>query len=158
MSRGGPTVSASSAPTPTRYFEQVTVGEKLPSVSFPLPIYRLVVAAGANRDFNSIHHNADYARATGAPDMYANVLFLLGMWERAVRDWIGDAGTMRAITGFRMNRFTTVTETAKVVAKVVDKRVADGAGIVTLRLHTEDSAGVTVGPGTVVVTLPRRDS
>jgi hypothetical protein len=34
-----------------------------------------VMAAGANRDFNAIHHNAEVARATGAPDIYANTLF-----------------------------------------------------------------------------------
>jgi acyl dehydratase len=138
------------------YFDDVINGEELPAVSFPLPIYRLVVAAGANRDFNSIHHNADYARATGAPDMYANVLLLLGMWERTVRDWLGDAGTIRCIKGFRMNRFTTVGETAKVVARVQSKRVEEGIGVITLDVHTEDSQGITVGPGTVDVTLSRR--
>jgi hypothetical protein len=57
----------------------VLEGEALAPLAFPLSVYRLVVAAGANRDFNAIHHNSDYARATGAPDMYANTLFLQGM-------------------------------------------------------------------------------
>jgi acyl dehydratase len=158
MSSSDRYTTAASAASPTRCFDDVADGEELPPVSFPLPIYRLVVAAGANRDFNSIHHNADYARATGAPDMYANVLFLLGMWERVIRDWIGDAGTIKQIKGFRMNRFTTVAETAIVAARVIDKRIDDGVGIITLEVHTRDSTGITVGPGTVEVTLPRRRS
>ena len=82
-----------------RTFGDVTVGEELPSVEFPLTVYRLVVAAGGNRDFNSIHHNTAYAQATGAPEMYASTFILMGMWERLVRDYIGPAGTIRSITG-----------------------------------------------------------
>ena len=77
-----------------RSFSDVVVGEDLPSVEFPLTVYRLVVAAGGNRDFNSIHHNTAYAQATGAPEMYASTFFLMGMWERLVRDYIGPAGTI----------------------------------------------------------------
>jgi acyl dehydratase len=69
------------------------------AVSYPLTVYRLVMAADGTRDFNSIHHNGEYARSTGAPDMYASTAFLLGIWERAVRCWIGNAGTIRSIRG-----------------------------------------------------------
>jgi acyl dehydratase len=144
-----------AAPT-GRYFQDVADGEQLPPVTFPLPLYRLVVAAGATRDFNSIHHNADFARGTGAPDTYANVLFLLGMWERTLRDWIGASGTICSIKGFRMRRFTLIAERPTVIAHVSDKRIENGVGILTLHVHTQDSAGVTVGPGTVDVTLPLR--
>lgn len=58
-----------------RHWQDVVEGEALEALEFPLNVYRLVMAAGANRDFNSIHHNSDYARSTGAPDMYANSLF-----------------------------------------------------------------------------------
>ena len=49
--------------------------------------------------------------------MFANTLFLLGMWERAIRNWIGCAGTIRAIRGFRMVRFN-------VVARAEDRNTA----------------------------------
>ena len=69
----------------------MAVGDVVGPVEFALPIYRLVVAAGGNRDFNSIHHNRSYAVATNAPDAYASTFLLMGTWERVVRDWIGDA-------------------------------------------------------------------
>ena len=68
-----------------RAWDDVIEGQELTRVSFPLSIYRLVVAAGANRDFNAIHHNREWARSTGAPDAYANSVFLVGMCERCVR-------------------------------------------------------------------------
>jgi acyl dehydratase len=139
-----------------RYFEEVTSGEDIPTMSFPITVYRLVMEAGANRDFNSIHHNTEYARSTGAPDMYANTLFLLGMWERAVREWIGCAGTIRAIRGFRMVRFNVVGDTTCVVGRVLSTQREGDIGVVVLEVRSENSQGVTVGPGQVEVTLPVR--
>jgi acyl dehydratase len=143
-------------PAGQRYFEDVSPGQDIAEVAFPLTVYRLVMAAGSTRDFNSIHHNGEYARATGAPDMYANTSFLLGMWERAVRDWIGSAGTIRAIRGFRMRQFNLVGDTTYVRGRVVSAELHDRAGIVVIEMRSENSAGVTVGPGQVEVTLPLR--
>lgn len=141
----------------TRWFEDVSVGEALPSVSYPLTVYRLVMAAGTNRDFNSIHHNSEYARSTGAEEMYANTSFLMGTWERCVRDWIGTEGTIRALRGFRMKAFNYVGDTTTVHAEVAATRVEGGHGVVEVAIRCENSQGVTVGPGVVEVTLPRRE-
>lgn len=139
-----------------KYFEDVKVGEQLPVVSYPLTIYRLVMAAGGNRDFNSIHHNTSYARSTGAEEMYANTSFLMSAWERCVRDWMGLTGRIRAIRGFRMRRFNYVGDTMRVIATVAGTRVVDGTGVVDVAIRCENSTGVTVGPGVVEVELPHR--
>src|SRR4051794_13117232 len=88
--------------------------------------------AGANRDFNSIHHNTEYARATGAPDMYANTLFLMGMWERCVRDWAGPGARILSLKGFRMDRFNLVGTTTTVTGSVT--AVDAASGDVTIRM------------------------
>jgi acyl dehydratase len=144
--------------TGQRYFEDVRPGQPIEPVPYPLTVYRLVMAAGGNRDFNSIHHNGDYARSTGARDMYASTAFLLGTWERAVRDWIGTAGTIRSIRGFRMRQFNLVGDTTRVLGQVASAELRDGVGVVVLELRSENSKGVTVGPGQVEVTLPVRDA
>jgi len=143
--------------TTTRWFEDAVVGEELPVVEYPLTVYRLVMAAGANRDFNSIHHNTEYARSTGAPEMYANTSFLLSAWERCVRDWMGPAGTIRSIRGFRMRSFNVVGDTTRVLAHVAATGVEDGVGTAQIAIRCENSTGTTVGPGVVEVTLPRRE-
>ncbi|HEY8532640.1 MAG TPA: hypothetical protein VIL44_02030 [Micromonospora sp.] len=125
-------------------------------MAFPLPVYRLVMAAGANRDFNSIHHNTEYARSTGAKEMYANTSFLLGTWERCIRDWMGIGGTIRAIRGFRMRSFNYAGDTVWVHAEVTGTRVENGVGVVDIGIRCENSSGISVGPGTVEVTLPMR--
>jgi hypothetical protein len=82
--------------------------------------------------------------------MYANTSFLLGMWERAVRDWIGPAGKIHSITGFRMRSFNYVGDTTIVTGKVVE---IEGTKI-RIEMVSSNSAGVTVGPGIVTVSLP----
>lgn len=141
-----------------RYWEDVAVGDEVAPVSFPLSIYRMVVAAGGNRDFNSIHHNSEYARQTGAPDMYANNTFLQGMWERTVREFIGLAGVIKRVKGFRMKIFNTVGDTVTTRGKVNRLWLEGTNGLVELELWCENSKGVSVGPGAVIVTLPRREA
>ncbi|WP_322050200.1 hotdog family protein [Paraburkholderia bannensis] len=138
-----------------RYWEEVMEGEALDSIAFPLTVYRLVMAAGANRDFNSIHHNSEVARATGAPEMYANNFLLQGMWERTVRQYIGDAGKIRRLSGFRMRLFNTAGDTVVVKGRVARKWF-EGEGFVELEMWSENAKGVSVGPGKVVVVLPAR--
>ena len=141
-----------------RYWDDVAEGDDVPPVEFPLTVYRLVVEAGANRDFNAIHHNSEIARTSGAPEMYANTGFLLGMWERAIREFAGLEGSVRRITGFRMRRFNVVGQTVVVRGKVAGKWREDGDVLVELELWSEVDGEVTVGPGTVTVALPERSS
>ncbi|MNR40526.1 hypothetical protein D3C85_1588230 [compost metagenome] len=132
-------------------------GDTLKPLAFPLTVYRLVVAAGANRDFNAIHHNSEYAKASGAPEIYANTLFLQGMWERSVRDYIGLAGTIHMLSGFRMNSFNCVGDTVTVHGKVKRKWREDDRHLLEITLWSTNSQGVSVGPGAMVVGLPVRE-
>jgi acyl dehydratase len=148
-----PVVTASALPG-QRVFGDVAAGDRLGPVDFALPLYRLVVAAGGNRDFNSIHHNRGYAVASGSPDAYASTFILMGTWERVVRDWIGDAGTIRSISGFRMRKFNLVGTVMSVSGTVTGVRTDGDSGVVTLELVSMVGQDVTVGPGQVEVTLP----
>lgn len=137
--------------TDSRRLLDVTVGEELAPIEFPLSLYKLVMEAGANRDFNSIHHNSDLAKATGAPEAYANTLFLMGMWERAVRDWAGPAAEVTAFRGFRMGRFNVIGTITRTTGSVIS--VNNETRVVTLSVQSGDENGVTVGPGEVDVRL-----
>ena len=132
-------------------------GHELAPVEFPLTVYRLVVEAGANRDFNAIHHNSEFAQASGAPEMYANTTFLLGMWERAVREFIGLGGRIVGIKGFRMTSFNVVGADGHRARAASPRKWDDGGtGLAELEVWSENEDGVSVGPGTVTVSLPRR--
>ena len=144
--------------TKQRYWEDVTEGETLPVLKFPLTIYRLVMSAGATRDYNAIHHNSEFAKKSGAPDMYANGLLLQAMWERSVREFIGLAGVIRALRGFRMKIFNTVGDTVVVNGRVKRKWREGRDAFVEIEMWSENSKGVSVGPGSMIVALPSRSA
>ena len=139
-----------------RYFEDVKEGDEIPPVLFPMTVYRLVVEAGANRDFNQFHHNTPVSQQRGAPDMFANNVFVQGMWERAVREYIGLQGRFKQTGPFRMNIFNTVGEL--VVTRGTVKRTwqEGGENLVELQVYCQHSKGISVGPGPVIVSLPSR--
>jgi acyl dehydratase len=138
------------------YWEDVSEGDVVPAIEFPLSVYRLVVEAGANRDFNSIHHNSEYAQMTGAPDMYANNIFLQGMWERTVRNFIGLAGTFKSLKGFRIKTFSIAGDTVTTKGLVKKKWIEGTDFLVELEVWSENAKGIAVGPGSVLVTLPSK--
>ena len=139
-----------------RYWEDVQEGDEIPPVTINLTIARLVVEAGANRDFNQIHHNTPVSIATGAPDMYANNGFIQCWWERAVREYIGLGGRFKKTGPFRMRIFNTVGESAVTSGTVKRKWEEGGEHLVEIEVRTDISKGTSVGPGPVVVSLPTR--
>jgi len=139
-----------------RYWEDVNEGEQLSPVAINLTVHRLVVEAGANRDFQPIHHNTEFARATGAPEMYANNVFIQGAWERTVREYIGLGGVIKKVGPFRMKIFNEVADAMVTHGTVKRKWQENGEHLVEIEVWTENKKGVSVGPGPVLVTLPSR--
>ncbi len=129
----------------------VQAGDELSPVSIPITLQRLVMEAGANRDLSLIHHDTRVARATGAPDAFANTYFLMGMFERLMRQWAGPKARIRKIGPLRMMIFNAVGDTVQFKGLVdsVDK----AAGTVSLDMWVESDRGKTV-TAKAVVELP----
>lgn len=140
-----------------RYFEDVKEGDEVPSIAFPLSVHRLIVQAGANKDFAAIHHNTEIAQQQGAPEMYINNVFIQSMWERTVREFIGVGGVIKKVGPFRIKIFGIVGETVTVSGSVARKWQEGGQNFVELDMRSQLSDGrVSTGPGPVLVTLPSK--
>ena len=124
------------------HIADVEVGMQIPAVTLPITLQRLVMEAGANRDFSLIHHDAAVARATGAPDAFANTYFLMGMFERLMRDWAGPRARIRKIGPLRMMIFNPVGDTVQFrgVVEAIDPL----AGTLNLDMWVESERGKTV--------------
>ena len=134
-----------------RSLESVSAGDKLGPISIPVTLQRLVMEAGANRDFSLIHHDRDVARATGAPDAYMNTFFIAGMFERLLREWMGPRGRINKIVNLRMKVFNCVGDTA--VFKGTVEGLDTKNNRVTVSLSSETENGITV-TADATVTLP----
>jgi acyl dehydratase len=76
---------------------RIAVGDELPR--FELPVTSTVIVAGAiaSRDFMPAHHDPEYARGQGAPDVFMNILTTNGYVARFVTDWAGPETMVRSI-------------------------------------------------------------
>jgi len=113
----------------------------------------MVMEAGANRDFSSIHHDRDAAVATGALDVYMNTFFILGMFERLLREWMGLRGKIKKIGFLRMKVFNCVGALVTYKGKVREKREVDDAVVLDIWSETDKRQTVTAE---VIVILPKR--
>ena len=127
---------------------QVKAGEELPAISIPITLQRLVMEAGANRDLSLIHHDGEVAKATGAPDAFANTYFLMGMFERLMRQWAGPRARIRKIGPLRMMIFNAVGDT--IAVKGIVESVDADAGTAILQMWVESDRGKTVSCCAVV--------
>ena len=118
------------------------VGQELPPISIPITLQRLVMEAGANRDLSLIHHDKAVAQATGAPDAFANTFFLMGMFERLMREWAGPSARIRKIGPLRMMVFNAVGDTVTFKGSVASVDAAGGQ--VSLDMWAESERGKTV--------------
>jgi acyl dehydratase len=127
---------------------KLQAGDELPSISIPITLQRLVMEAGANRDLSLMHHDGEVARSTGAPDAFANTYFLMGMFERLMREWAGTAARIKKIGPLRMMIFNTVGDTIEFKGKVASVDMA--ASTVTVELWVGSPRGQTVTASAVL--------
>ncbi len=139
-----------------RYFEDVKEGDEVSPVTFNITVQRLVIEAGGHRDFAAFHHNTDIARAQGAPEMYSGAISIQGMWERTYREFLGLGAVIKKVGPFRLRSFNTAGDSVVTKGTVRRKWRQDGENMVELEMWSENSRGVSVGPGPVVAALPSR--
>lgn len=136
-------------------FDDVVVGRVIPSSVYHLTLHRLILHAAGNRDFTPLHYDDATAQASGARAAFINNVFCIGMWERAVRDFIGPGGVIHAIRGLKMSSFNVVGDSLITDGRVERAWTEDGVGFAEISVHTTNATTnrVTVGPGTVLVSL-----
>src|SRR4051812_37014649 len=80
-----------------RYIEDVEVGDPLGPLKIETTVMQLVEYAGTSRDFNIIHHDRDFAKSVGLPDIIVQGSLKAGFLARLVDEWMGEAGRLRRL-------------------------------------------------------------
>jgi acyl dehydratase len=119
---------------------EIGLGREISAVSIAVTVQRLVMEAGANRDFMPVHHDARVATAQGAPDMYVNTFFVAAMIERTIRAWAGPECRVLRIGPFRMTRFACVGRVLKCRGRIA---AVEGSEV-ELEMSMEDDDGPTM--------------
>lgn len=133
------------------HFEDVTVGDELPSLDVPLTAAVIVGGALASRDYTPVHHDRAAARSQGLSDVIMNILTTNGYVGRYVTDWAGPDAVVRELR-VRLGAPNLPGDTMKMTGSVVS---ADD-GVVEVQVSGKNSWGNHV-EGTVKVALPGGD-
>jgi acyl dehydratase len=114
-------------------------GDTLAAKSIDLTLRRSVQAVGATRDYYPVHHDAEFARASGADGIFFNTMFLQAFVGRCVCEWFGNDAFLRRLE-VAMRGSNYVGRTLSAHGEVTALREIDGCSLVDVgvTLATED--------------------
>ena len=134
-------------------FEDVEVGQEIPTLKkHPTP-EQLVRWAGASGDYNPIHYNAEAAAAQGLPGTVVHGRLKSAFLCQLVTDWIGERGKLVAISCQHLG-MDVPSKDMLCKGKVTAKYEKDGQRIVECEVWVENDNGQKTAPGTAKAALP----
>ena len=139
-----------AAPAPVEAGD-LAVGDRAPVVTLgPLSRRDFVRYAGASGDFNPIHYDEPYARASGNPSVFGQGMFTAGVAAHAVSDWLG-VGSVRAFD-VRFRSRVWPGDTLATTVEATDVERVDAGERVAVDLRVERSREVDGSDGEAVIT------
>ncbi len=133
----------------TLRFEDVEVGEELPSLDVPITPTAIIAGAIASRDYQDVHHDRDLAVERGSKDIFMNILTTNGYVGRFVTDWAGPEALLKAVD-IRLGAPNYPDDVMHMTGTVAAKQ----DGVVTVQVRGANGLGDHVS-GTVTLELPR---
>jgi acyl dehydratase len=137
------------------YFEDVQVGDEIPTLKKNCSTQQLVQWAAASGDFYQIHYDKDFAQATGLKGLIVHGALKNAFLGQLLHDWMGDQGRIRRF-GCSYRGMDEPNQDILCRGVVTKKYADDGRNYVELDVWTENPDGKKTSPGTAVVTLPSK--
>lgn len=129
------------------------IGMRLPELEISLTRKLIIMGAAATRDWQPQHHDADWAKDAGLPDIIMNNYTQAGLISRFVTAWSGPMGRIGRLR-FAMRRPVCPGGTAKISGMVVDISPEENAMIwieIDIEFSIEEKVVTTA---TVKLALP----
>ena len=127
-------------------------GEVLPPWSLDVTSTVIVAGAIASRDYMPVHHDADYARAQGAPHMFMNILTTNGYVARYITDWAGPEAVLREMK-IRLGAPAVPGQPLRFTGQVISEREEGGEKHLEVSIAAANDFG-NHATGTVSLTRP----
>lgn len=146
-----------ATPTATRSYEDVSVGDVLPTLTKePVTHLQLVRYAGASGDFNPLHTDPKIGEMIGTGGIIAHGMLIMGFVGELLSNYIGP----QAIRKFSV-RFKGMTHLGDIITcsgTITEKYEADGEARIAGTVQAADQNGDIKVTGTFVATLPQRNA
>ncbi len=140
------------------YFEDVEIGDELPTWSRETGLIHWNRFAAVNDEFYDVHMDDDAARAAENPQgAFGMGMLRFSYLHNLLRIWAGDDVDVRELGC----RYRVVNQKGDVLicsGRVLDTRVEEGVHLVELELDVHNQDGESTTPAHALVALPSRDS
>lgn len=131
---------------------EISVGDELPTFSLELTSTMVIAGAIASRDFMPAHHDPEFAKSRGAPDIFLNIMSTNGYCSRYITDWAGPEAMVRNIK-IRLGSPAVPGQPLVFTGQVSQKREEGGECILEVNVQANNELGNHLN-GTVEVSLP----
>ena len=136
------------------FYEDVTQGQEIPSLTKHCTRRQLVMWAGASGDYYEIHYDNDFARKNQLGDVVVHGRLKAAFLGQLLTNWIAPNGVVMKMS-CRYKGTDPVEEDMLIRGTVTGKREG---GLVDLDIWTERPDGSKTTQGAATVALPSRDA
>lgn len=84
--------------TTTLRWHDIAVDDEVTPLEIPITTTMIVAGAIATRDFMPVHHDRDYAKKQGSPNLFMNILTTNGYCVRFLTDWAGPEAMVKNLS------------------------------------------------------------
>jgi acyl dehydratase len=138
--------------TTTLDWQNINVGDEVTPLEIPVTATVIVAGAIASRDFMPVHHDPEFARKQGSPNMFMNILTTNGLCVRFLTDWAGPEAMVTKLA-IRLGVPAFPDDPLRFTGSVTDKSEGrDGEGFVEIAFRGCNSLGDHVS-GTATISL-----
>ena len=135
-------------------FEEMSVGDEIPSLSKIVKREEVKAYADASGDQNPLHQDDAFARSVGFPGIIAHGMFTLALLTKALTDWLGDPGALLQLkVQFRAVVFMDETLVAKGRIEELDPATRHARLSVWAEVDRAGERVLPIKNGTAVVRL-----
>lgn len=138
--------------TTTLDWRDIDVGDEVTPLEIPITATVIVAGAIASRDFMPVHHDPEFAKKQGSPNMFMNILSTNGLCVRFLTDWAGPEAMVTKLA-IRLGVPAFPNEPLRFTGSVTGKTErGDGEGLIEVTFKGTNSLGDHVS-GTATVSL-----
>ena len=137
------------------YFDDVEVGDDIPTLEKNCSTRQLVMFAAAARDFYEIHYDLEFARKQGLDGLLIHGALKNAFLGQLVYEWAAPGGQVLEY-GCSYRGMDGPDEDLRCGGRVAAKRQEGARHLVDLEIWVQRSDGTITTPGTAVVVLPTR--
>jgi acyl dehydratase len=148
-------VTTTSFRTTTLDWRDINVGDEVTPLEVPVTATVIVAGAIASRDFMPVHHDPEFAKKQGSPNMFMNILTTNGLCVRFLTDWAGPEAMVKRLA-IRLGVPAFPNDPLRFTGTVTGKAEgADREGLIDVLFAGTNSLGDHVS-GTATVSLLER--